>query len=60
MGIVGEALFPTGKEDPDPFKGHCPYRGMVTFAAVTLGLVTALGPRAVPNGALSELVEALT
>jgi hypothetical protein len=59
IGIVGDALFPTGEEDPDPFKGHCPYSGMVTFAAIALGLVTGLGPRAVTDGALTELVESL-
>jgi hypothetical protein len=57
--IVGEALFPTGEEDSDPFKGHCTHSGMVTFTAVALGLVTALGPRAVTDRALSELMEAL-
>jgi len=59
LRIVGEALFPTGEEDPDPFKGHCPHSGMVTLAALALGLVTALGPRAVTDRALSELMEAL-
>jgi hypothetical protein len=59
LGIVGEALFPTGEENADPFKGYCTHGGMVTFATVALGLVTALGPSAVTNGALSELMEAL-
>jgi hypothetical protein len=59
LRIVGEAVFPTGEEDPDPFKGHCTYSGVVTFAALALGLVRALGPRAVTDGALRELMEAL-
>ena len=59
MGIVRGALFPTGEEDPDPFKGHCAHSGMVTFAATTLGLVARLGPRAVTDGAFTELMEAL-
>ena len=50
---------PGTTRDPDPFKGHCPHSGMVTFAALALGLVTALGPRAVTDRALSELMEAL-
>ena len=57
--IVGDALFPTGEEDPDPFKGYGAYSGMVTFAATALGLVTGLGPRAVTDGAFTELMEAL-
>ncbi len=32
---------------------------MMTFAASALGLVTRLGPRAVTDGALTELMEAL-
>ena len=59
IGIVGDALFPTGEEDPDPFKSYGPYSGMVTFAAITLGLVTGLCPRAVTDGALTELMETL-
>ena len=59
LRIVGEALFPTCEEDPDPFKSHCPHRGVVTFSAVTLGLVTGLCPRAVTDRALTELMEAL-
>src|SRR6202048_4828401 len=59
MGVVGGALFPTSEEDPDPFKGHCAHSGMVTFAATALGLVTRLGPRAVTNGAFTELMKAL-
>jgi hypothetical protein len=59
LRIVGEAVFPTGEEDPDPFKGHCTHSGVVSFAALALGLVTAFGPRAVTDGALGELMEAL-
>ena len=57
--VVGDTLFPTGEEDPDPFKSYCAYSGMVTFAAIALGLVTGLGRRAVTDGALTELMEAL-
>ncbi len=32
---------------------------MVTFAATALGLVAGLGPRAVTDGAFTELMEAL-
>jgi hypothetical protein len=60
LGIVGGALFPTSEEDPDPFEGHGTDGGMVTFAATALGLVTGLGPRAVTDRALTELMEALT
>ncbi len=28
---------PGTTRDPDPFKGHCPHSGMVTFAALALG-----------------------
>ena len=42
LRIVGDALFPTREEDPNPFKSHGPHRGVVTFAAVALGLVTGL------------------
>jgi hypothetical protein len=59
LGIVRGALFPTSKEDADPFKGHCAHSGMVTFAPTALGLVTRLGPRAVTDGAFTELMEAL-
>jgi hypothetical protein len=59
IGIVGDALFPTGEEDPDPFKSYGAYSGMVTFAAIALGLVTGLGPRAVTDGAFTELMKAL-
>ena len=59
LGIVGGALFPTSEEDPDPFKGHGPDRGMVTFAATALGLVAGLGPRGVTDGAFTELMKAL-
>jgi hypothetical protein len=59
LWIVGGALFPASEEDADPFEGHCAHRGMMTFAASALGLVTRLGPRAVTDGALTELMEAL-
>jgi hypothetical protein len=59
LRIVGQALLPTGKENPDPFKGHRTHSGMMTFAALALGLVTALGPSAVTDRALSEFMEAL-
>jgi hypothetical protein len=59
LGIVRGALFPTSEEDPDPFEGHCAHSGMMTFAATALGLVTRLGPRAVTDGAFTELMEAL-
>ena len=59
LGIVRGALFPTGEEDPDLFKGHGAHSSMVTFAATALGLVTRLGPRAVTDGACKELIEAL-
>ena len=59
LRVVGDALFPTGEQDPDPFKGHGAHSGMMPFAAVALGLVTGLGPRAVTDGASGELMKAL-
>src|SRR5262245_31230473 len=48
-----------GKQDPDPFKSHRTDRSGMPFAAVALGLVTGLGPRAVTDGASAELMKAL-
>jgi hypothetical protein len=59
LRLVGETLFPTREEDPDPFESYCAHRGMVGFAASALGLVTGLGPGAVADGASGEFMEAL-
>ena len=59
LRVVGDALFPTGEQDPDPFKSYRAHSSMMPFAAVALGLVTGLGPRAVTNGASGELMKAL-
>ena len=49
LRVVGLTLFPTGEQDPDPFEGHCAYRGMVAVAFSALGFVTGCGPRAVTD-----------
>ena len=59
LRVIGDALFPTGEEDPDPLKSHRAHRSMMPFAAVALGLVTGLSPRAVTDGASAKLMKAL-
>ena len=35
----GNAVFPAGKQDADPFKGQGSYRNVVSFASGDLGLI---------------------
>jgi hypothetical protein len=53
-------LFPTDEKDADPLKGQGSDGNMVSFAASALRLIKALGPRAIADGASSELMKRLT
>ena len=57
--IVGDALFPAGKEDADPFKGQRSHRDMMSFASGELILIEALGPAAAADRASGKLVKRL-
>jgi hypothetical protein len=60
IGIVGNAIFPAGKQDADPFKGQSPYGNVVTFAPGDLGFVVSLSPGAEADRMASELVKSLS
>jgi hypothetical protein len=34
LRVIGNSLFPAGKQDPDPLKGHGTYSSVMAFAAL--------------------------
>ena len=59
LGVVGDALFPAGKEDADPFEGQRAQRDVMAFALSALGLIIGAGPAAVADGTACEFVKGL-
>jgi hypothetical protein len=47
--IIGDAFFPTGKEDPNPFEGQGSYCDRVSFAPGQLSLIKTFSPGASGN-----------
>lgn len=56
---VGDALFPTGKEDPDPLESQRSHRDMMSFALGQLSLIETLGPGASGDRTTGKLVKGL-
>ena len=59
LRVVRGALFPTSKEDADPFESDRAHRGMVAFTPSPLATVMGLSPRAVADGTASKFVKGL-
>jgi hypothetical protein len=57
--VIGQALFPAGKQDADPLKGDGSHCGMIAFAPGALGFITGLRPGAEAKGGSAKLVEGL-
>ena len=60
LRVIRDALFPTGKEDADPFEGHHAHRGVMAIALSPLGFVKGFGPAAVTDGTGCEFVKGLS
>ena len=59
LRVVRGALFPTSKEDADPFESDRAHGGVMTFAPSPLAVVKGLGPGAVAYGTGGEFVKGL-
>jgi hypothetical protein len=59
LRVVRGTLFPTGKEDADPFESDRAHRGMMAFTPSPLATVMGLSPRAVADGTAGKFVKGL-
>ena len=59
LRIIRDAVFPTGKEDSDPFESDRPHGGVMPFTASPLAIVKGFGPSAVAYGTGGKFVKGL-
>ena len=59
MRVIRDAVFPTGKENADPFESDRSHGGVMAFAPSPLAGVMGLGPGAVTYGTGAEFVKGL-
>ena len=59
LRVVRATLFPTSKEDADPFKSDRAQGGMMAFTPSAQGIVVGMSPRAVADGTAGKFVKGL-
>src|SRR5580700_972439 len=59
LRVVRGTLFPTSKEDADPFKSDTAHGGMMAFTPSPQGIVMGFSPRAVADGTAGKFVKGL-
>jgi hypothetical protein len=59
LRVIRGTLFPTSKEDADPFKSDRAQGGMMAFTPSAQGIVMGFSPRAVADGTASKFMKGL-